>query len=192
MNINSLLGNNTTGLIGNGTSSSQATGAVSTVSPGLLKADQRIQSDLDSTTTQLSSFGLLKSAVSVSQSAAQTLTGISSTATASDVTTATANFFNAFNAAITAANATSAVPGTTAAWQSAGRINRDMKWALTSDSTTQDAMKKIGLSVQSDGTLVQDAKKFSTALSSDPVGVRSALATIGKKVDSVTDRKSVV
>jgi hypothetical protein len=183
MNINSLLGNTLTGLTGGGVSSSQSSSAVSPSSQMLSVVDNRIQTDVDSTTAQLSKFGLLKSAVSSSQVAAHALTGLSSASTASDLTSAMGNFFNAFNSTILASKNSSSVAGSTLASQSAIRVTNDLKRAITSDSATQDAMKKLGLTIQSDGTLVQDAKKFGSALSSDPAGVRAALATIGKQID---------
>ncbi|MDR3369284.1 hypothetical protein [Rhodoferax sp.] len=36
---------------------------------------------------------------------------------------------------------------------------------------------------------MQDAQKFAAALSSDPTGVRSAIAAIGKQVDAVTTKE---
>ena len=189
MNITSLLGSSTTGLTGSGASASQASSAVSASAPLFAKADQRIQADVDSTTMQLSKFGLLKSAVSASQVAAHALTGISASASSSDVTTAVGKFFNTFNSAVSAAKNASAVPGSTSSTQSANRVTNDLKRALTSDPATQDGMKKLGLTVQSDGTLTQDAKKYAAALSSDPVSVRNALATIGKQVDAVATKE---
>jgi hypothetical protein len=76
-----------------------------------------------------------------------------------------------------------------AATQSANRVIRETKSALTMNSAAQAAMKKLGLSVQSDGSLIQDAKKFAAALSSDPAGVRAAMVTLGKQVDSVASKE---
>jgi|GEM_PF-1288858 len=184
MNINSLLGNSSTGLTGSGTSASQASSAVSTSSQLFSKADKRIQTDVDSTTAQLSKFGLLKSAVSGTQVAAHVLTALATTASSSDVTTAVGKFFNAFNSAVSAAKDASAVPGSSSALQSAKRVTNDLKRVLIADPATENAMKKLGLTVQKDGTLTHDVKKFAAALSSDPAGVRTALATIGKRVDA--------
>ena len=189
MNITSLLGSTLTALTGSAASSSQASNAVNAGSQMLAVVDKRIQADVDSTTAQLSKFGLLKSAVSDSQVAANALTSLSTTATASDLTSAIGNFFNTFNSTIAAAKAASAASGSTAASQSATRVTQDLTRALSSDPATQDAMKKLGLSVQTDGTIVQDAQKFAAALSSDPAGVRSAMATIGKQVDAVAAKE---
>jgi flagellar capping protein FliD len=50
-------------------------------------------------------------------------------------------------------------------------------------------MKKLGLTLQSNGSLVQDARKFATALAADPAGVRLALASLGKQVDVLNSRE---
>jgi hypothetical protein len=189
MNINALWGSNTSGAQGSGTSASQATTALSTAQPLLAKAAQRIQSALDASTAQLSKFGLLKSALADGQVAAQALTQLSSTSTPSAVTVALGTFFKTFNAAIGAATgaANSAVSSATSS--SAKRVISDAKSALRSDPAVGDAMKKLGLTVQSDGSLLQDAKKFAASLASDPAGVLAALAVVGKKVDALNSRE---
>jgi hypothetical protein len=189
MNINTLLGTSTSTFFGSATSSSQATAAVSAVPQSLQKVDKRIQSDVDATTSQLSSFGLLKSAISGSQVVAHGLTNLPSTASADDITKAAGSFFNALNATVSAAKSASSGSGTMAATQSASRVIRETKSALTLNAAAQAAMKKLGMSIQSDGSLAQDAKKFATALTSDPVGVRAALMTLGKQVDGVATKE---
>lgn len=191
MNINSLLTTTGSGLSGYGTStpSSQGSRVTSPVTQALAKANRRIQSEVDSAKAQLSSFGLLKSAVSSGQLAAQALTKLPATASESDITKTTAAFFNAYNNTISASKATTAIAGTSPASQGATRINRDMRTAMTSDMTTRDALKKLGLSVQSDGTLAHDAPKFANALKSDPAGVRAALEKLGKSVNAAASKE---
>jgi hypothetical protein len=189
VNINTLLGASSSSLFGSATTASQATASIGRVPQSLQKVDERIQSNVDATTAQLSSFGLLKSAVSGSQVVAHALANLPSTATADDLTKAAGNFFNAFNVTVTAAKNASSGSGTMAATQSANRVIRETKSALTMNSAAQAAMKKLGLSVQSDGSLIQDAKKFAAALSSDPAGVRAAMVTLGKQVDSVASKE---
>lgn len=186
MNIQSLLGNNASTLSGSVASASQASNAVGATASVLSKAGQRIQTDVDATTAQLSKFGLLKSAVSSSQLAARALTGLSATATASELTSAVAKFFNGFNAAVSAAQSASAAPASMAAAQSASRVSSDLKRALSLDPGTVDAMKKLGLTVQRDATMLHDPQKFANAVKTDPAGVRAALATLGKRVDAAT------
>jgi len=192
MNINDLVANNAASLAGSGTTSStasKASTAVTAASQQFAKVDKRLQADVDTTTAKLSKFGLLKSAVASSQVVAKGLTTLPATASSSEVTVAMGNFFNAYNDAITAAKVAVATPGSGGTSQGANRVINDLKRALPSDPVTQDAMKKLGLSIQSDGTMAHDVKKFAAALTSDPVGTRAALASIGKKVDAVATKE---
>lgn len=194
MNINSLLSGNMVNLFGsstssaagdasgtNGTNSANAASAV--VSAALAKATQRLKGDQDTATAQLSSFGLLKSALASGQGAAQSMVKLSSSATASDSTKAMADFFNQFNTTMAAANRTAALPGQETAASSAKRVSRDLQWALKSQSAVADAMKTVGLTVQSDGSLKQDASKFANSLSNHPTAVHQAMVTLGKAID---------
>lgn len=173
----------------NTTSQSQTTAVSSSVSPYVAKADQRVLASASVTSAQLSKFGLLKSALSDGQQAASAMSKFSASASASDVTTALGTFFKTFNASIGAANVAATSTDTSSASSNAKRVVSDMKAALRSDSATTDAMKKLGLTVKSDGTLVQDAKQFAAALDSDPAGVRSAMATLGKKIDALSSKE---
>ncbi len=189
MSISALNSTSTVGTGGSGASASQSTGATSAVSQFLSQADQRILADMNATTAQLSSFGLLKSAVASGQTAAQALTALSANATATSVTKTAADFFNAFNAMVQSAQDTTAVPGSTQAAHSAARVSRDLKWALSSGGATGDAMRKLGFKLQADGSLTHDAQAFAAALNKDPAGVRAALATLGKQVASVAGKE---
>jgi hypothetical protein len=187
MNIQTLLGSSSANT-GTSTSSAQAS-AVSTASTGVLgKAGQRIQSDVDATRAQLSKFGLLKSALADAQQSAKALSGLSAASTASEVTGAMGSFFKTFNTSVTAA-ITAATAGSALSSSQARRVVQDLKAALRADPATSAAMKKLGLSVQSDGTLAQDAKQFASALAADAGGVRAAMALVGKKVDSVNGQE---
>lgn len=185
MSIQTLLGNSSTGIAGRGASSSQASGSVSGGASVFAKAENRIQADVNSTTARLSKFGLLKSAVAGAQTAARALAGLASSASATEVTTSVAKFFNAFNSAIVAVKNANAGPDSAVASQSANRVSHDLKRALVSDAEVANAAKRLGLRVQSDGTLTHDAKTFASALATDPSGVHAALVTVGKRVDSI-------
>jgi len=196
MTIGSLLSGTSSSLLGSSSgssttskasTSSTASTAASTVSPFLAQAEQRIQSDAAVTTAQISKFGLLQSALSGGQVAAKAMTTLTSATKPADVTTALGNFFNTFNASVGAAN--TAATATSSSSQSARATLRDLKSALSSDPTTVAAMKKLGLTLQTNGSLVQDAKKFASSLASDPSGTLAAMAKIGGKVDSVTSRE---
>jgi hypothetical protein len=185
MNINALLGGSSS-ITGNGTTSSQAASATTSVSPFLTQVEQRTQSEIDVTTTQISKFGLLKSALSDGQVAAHAMSSLSSSATSQEATKALGTFFNAFNASAGAANKASATTGWTAESQSAKKVTQDLKSALTSNLKALDAMRKLGLTMKSDGTLVQDPKKFAASLAADPKGTLAAMADIGQKVVTVS------
>jgi hypothetical protein len=144
---------------------------------------------VDATTAQLSSFGLFKSAVSTLQTSAKALGSLSSTSTASDLTKAAASLFNTFNAAITAAQKTASASGTALGGQGAASASKDLQRALNADASLGDAMRKLGMSVQSDGTLKHDAKKFAAALDADPAGVTAALKKIGQQLDTVAGKE---
>jgi tetratricopeptide (TPR) repeat protein len=189
MNLNALLASSTSAGLGNGSSASQTTAVASAASPLLVKAGQRIQSALDASTTQLSKFGLLKSALADGQVAAQALSQLPGTATPEAVTTALGTFFNKFNATMEAAAGAANSAASTTTSNSAKRVISEARSALRADPALGDAMKKLGLTLQSNGSLVQDAKKFATSLASDPAGVRLALASVGKKIDALNNRE---
>lgn len=190
MNIHPLTSHNSTAsLAGSTTMASHSTAATSAVSPVLQKLVQRVQTDMDATKTQLSSFGLLKSAVATTQSAAQALGKLSATATADDVTKAVGAFFNAFNGAAAAAKMAASGSATSAATQAATRVDKDMQRALGNSPVLTDAMKLLGLRLQNDGTLAHDVKKFAASLQSNPAAVREALAKLGQKVDAAASNE---
>lgn len=192
MNINtaylsSLLGSSAAS--GSGSQATQGAGTLAAASAALSKTVTRLQADAATTTAQLSSFGQLKSALASSQTAAQALTRLSAASSAADVTQATGDFFNAFNAAVKAAKTTAAVPGSSQAAQAAGRVTRDLDGALTGGVANQNAMSKLGLSVQADGSLKQDAAKFAASLAKDPAGVTAALAQLGQQVQAAANKE---
>lgn len=199
MNLSSILGSSTAGLSGSSTSASQTTAtttaatATATGSPLLTKAGQRIQLDADATKAQLSQLGLLKSALADGQLSAKALSGLGAASTAAEVTTAMGGFFKTFNSAvrsaITASSTASSAAGSAVVSSNARRVVQDLKTALRADPATASALKKLGLSVQSDGSLAQDAKQFANALCADPLGARAAMALVGKKVDAVNTRE---
>ena len=65
----------------------------------------------------------------------------------------------------------------------------DLKSALSSDPAIADDIKKLGLTIQPDGSLVQDPKKFAASFAADPSGTVAAMAKVGSKVDSVSSNE---
>lgn len=189
MNLSALLAGSNSTLTGSGSTSTQASAATGSTSPQLTQAQKRIQADVDSTAAQLSQFGLLKSALADAQTSAKALSGLAAAATPSDTTVALGNFFKTFNASVGAAHTAASAAASPSAASNARRVVQDLKAALRADPATDAALRKLGLSVQSDGTLQQDAHKFASALAADPAGVRAALAGVGKKVDAVNSQE---
>lgn len=189
MNINPLFGGTSSSLLGTSTTASQATASSSGVSPFLTQADNRIQAQVDTTTAQISKFGQVQSALSDGQTAAKAMEALTGSSTDADLITALGNFFNTFNTfntSITAAGAASTSTEFGSESVRATRLVQDLKSALSADPAIADDMKKLGLSIQPDGSLIQDPKKFAAALAADPQGTRTAMAKVGAKVDSVT------
>jgi flagellar capping protein FliD len=169
--------------------SAQATTALSPVQEALKKTTEKFQTEVDSTTAQLSSLGQLKSAVSSAQLSARALSHLPVSASSADVKTAATHFLRTFNAAIGSAKTTAAAPGSATTASSANRASRDLSRAVMTDVRTFDAMKKLGFSLHSDGTLALDAKKFEAAQKADPAGAQATLAKIGQQVDKTATRE---
>lgn len=175
--------------VGAKTSSPAADKVGAAVTAGLEKAEKRIQAQVDATSVQLSSLGKLKSSVSGAQLAAHALGGLSATATSAAEKTAAADFVTAFNSALTTAKTTAAAPGDMALTSSANRTNKGLQNAISADRPALEALKKIGFSVGTDGTLSLDTKKFDAAQKADATGVRATLVKMGKQVDKTASKE---
>lgn len=175
---------------GSANTSAQATGSVGPVAQALQKADKRIQSQLDTTTAQLSSFGKLKSAVSDAQLSARALGSFSSTAASADIKSAANRFVSAFNAAINAAKTTATASGGASAESAGARsVGSDLNRALRSSSATADSLQQLGIKLSPDGSLTLDAKKFEAAQKADPANAKATLAKIGQLVDKTATKE---
>jgi hypothetical protein len=183
MNINDFVkAHSATQYLGAGASTQAANGLGGAAQAGLKKADQRIQAQVDKTTAQLSSFGKLQSAVSGTQIAARGLGILGSTSTATAQKTAASDFTRAFNAALASAKTTAAQPGDTATAQSASRTSNNLLRAVSTDPATVDALKKVGFSLNANGSLVLDSKQLDAAQKADPAAVRATLNKLGQRV----------
>jgi len=96
---------------------------------------------------------------------------------------------SSFNATVTSAKTTASVTTGTAASSSATRVGKDMVRAVSDSKATIDSLKNIGFSMQKDGSLTVDAKKFEAAQLADPAGVKAALAKIGQQVDKTATQE---
>ena len=179
----------TTSVLTGSQTSAQASSSLGPVAKALQKAGERIQAAVDTSTTQLSSFGVLKSAVSNIQLAAHALHNLPSPVSAADLRTAASGFTTVFNNAITTAKATATAVGSSSVTASSVRAGAELGRAVTGNTATLDAMKKVGFSVMPDGTLGLDAKRFDAAQKADPVGVRATLAKLGQQVDTAASKE---
>ena len=171
------------------TSSPAADKVSAAATAGLVKAEKRIQAQVDATSVQLSSLGKLKSSVSGAQLAAHALGGLSATTTSAAEKAAASGFVTAFNSALATAKTTAAAPGDMALTSSANRTSKGLQSAISADRPTLEALKKIGFSVGTDGTLSLDTKKFDAAQKADPTGVRATLVKMGKQVDKTATKE---
>ncbi len=190
MNINDIATANTAkAYLGLSPSTQSASAVAGAGSAGLQKAEKRIQTQVDSTSAQLSSLGKLQSSVSGAQLAAHTLGGLTANSTNANVKTAADNFLSAFNGAVTTAKTTATVTADPGASQSAGRVGKNLARTVSESSATIDALKKIGFSMAADGTLALDAKKFEAAQKADPTSVKTTLTKIGQQVDKAATQE---
>lgn len=158
---------------------------LSPASQAATKAGSRIQSQLDTTTTQLSAYGKLISAVSDTQLAAKSLSSLSAASTAADIKNAVGKLVSSFNTAITTAKSTASI----AEAGNAKRVSNDMGRTITSNPAVLDALKKIGFKQLSDGTLTVDAPKFDAAQKADPAAVEATLKKLSGLVDKVATKE---
>lgn len=184
MNINDFVASNLAYKFLNEKNGARAAEPVSAgVQSGLEKASQRIQSQVDASTKQLSSVGHLKSAVSSVQLAAIAVARLTTTTNITDVRASVNNFVATFNNAVNTAQAAANVLGDRSVTQSAEKLSKGMLRAVNSDFATLDAMKQVGLSLGVDGYLALDAKKFNAAQNSNPEGLKVALSRISQNVE---------
>jgi hypothetical protein len=189
MNINDFLKANASFRYGS-LSSVQSPGGISSAGQaGLQKAEKRIQAQVDSTDTQLSSMGKLKSSVSDTQISALSLGSLKTGATAAEEKTALNNFVSAFNKTLDTAASTAKSNTDPLSAQSSNRVAKDLTRALSLDTATADALKKVGASLDSGGKLVLNTQKFESAQSTDAAGVRAALTRIGQKISSTASKE---
>jgi flagellar capping protein FliD len=172
-----------------GTTANQATAKTATAPVALQKAGSRIAAALTQTTTHLSNFGKLKSAVSEVQLASRALHSLSVTASAASVKLAAGNLVTAYNSALKAARAAAAVTGASVESGAANRASRELLQSVAADAATLASLKKMGISVMPDGTLVLDAKALEAASQAGPAALQSALASLGQQIDKAATRE---
>jgi len=166
----------------------QASSGTNAVAQAMKKADARLQSQVDTTGTQLSSLGKLKSAVADMQASAHALGGLTAASPAADVKAAASSFTAAFNTSLGSAKAAASAMGSSPA-QGTRQVGGELARSVSANSANLDALKKIGFKQLADGSLSLDAGKLDAALKADPAGVQAALGKLGQAADAVATKE---
>lgn len=171
-------------------STSASTAAKAAATSPLSQAGKRIEAQAQATQTQLSKLGVIKSSIADVQTQSKAMKGVTANTSATELTTTMGKFFNSYNAALKAAHgAASASADGTLLTSSARKAATELRRALTADTDVSNAMKKLGIKVNADGTLTQDAKVFAELASKDPAALRSAMVMAGTKLGAAADRE---
>lgn len=164
-------------------STTQATEKADPITAGLLKSGSKLQTLLDTATASLSVLGKFKSAVAATQTAANSLSTLKEGATSDEVKKALGSFVSTFNAMLATSKSTAA------AGSGVERISRGMARAMTADFSRVDALRQMGFSKASDGSLALDSSKLAAAYQASPSGVLGTLSKLGKLVDKVATKE---
>lgn len=155
-------------------------------------ADKRLGQQVSATNVQLSAFGQIKSSFADIQSAGKSLSALGKSSTSEDVTKAAQSFVDAFNNAAktvnTAIKGDGKSAGALAGDSHASLAAFDLKRLTTSGSNSTD-LKKIGISVNKDGTLSVDAKALQSAFQANPNSVNDTLAKVGAQAVQVSQKE---
>lgn len=157
----------------------------------LALSNKRIEQKLDVTNVRLSAFGQINSGFANMQSASKDLSDPKKTGTPADVGKAVQAFADAYNNATktvsTAINGAGKGNGVLANDVHARLAANDLKSVVTSGSNTAD-LKKIGISMNQDGTMSVDAKALQSAMQADPNAVKNTLAKVGQQAEQVSTK----
>ena len=182
MNISQVLSSGTS----SATTSSQSTAATAAASPITASIDKftaKLQTQLDTATANLSTLGKFKASVSVVQASANNLTTLKDSSTSDEVKKALTAFISDFNNMVTSTQ--------TAAADTSGvnTISRGMTRAMTADFSKVDALRKMGFTKASDGSLKLDTAKFEAAFKASPSSVQSTLSKLGQMVGKAATKE---
>lgn len=180
MNISQILSTSTSSTSSKTTA---ATAAANPITSSLNKSTAKLQTLLAAATANLSTLGKFKASVSVVQTSAQSLTTLKDTSTSDEVKKALTAFISDFNNMVTstqaAANDTSGV----------NTISRGMTRAMTADFSRVSALRQMGFTKASDGSLKLDTAKFEAAFKASPASVQSTLSKLGQLVDKAATKE---
>ncbi|MDD5176449.1 MAG: flagellar filament capping protein FliD [Sterolibacterium sp.] len=155
-------------------------------------ANKRVGKPLESTNVQVSAFGQIKSGFANLQTVGSGLSSLNKTSTDSDTISAAQSFIEAFNNTSNVISTNTKGTGNTGGVLSdnsnAVLAGYDLKRTLTSGSNTAE-LRKIGISVNSSGTLSLDTKALGSALTANSNAVKDTLAKVGNQVAQVSTKE---
>ncbi len=154
------------------------------LAPSLSKAHERIAAQAQAGSTSLSALGQFKSSLVDLATAGKEMAALTATSTTQSVQGALEKLVARYNASAAKGNASAAAGSTTDV--GATRALRELRAAIMSvtGSATSPSLGRIGIVQRQDGTLAVDAKALEKSMATDPAGVTSALAGIGKAVEN--------
>lgn len=154
-------------------------------------ASQRIGQQASATNVQLSAFGQVKSSFVDIQSAAKSLSAPGKSSTTEDITKAVQSFADTLNNAAKAVAVAKGDGGPAGALANDAHANFaafDLKKIVAGGNNTTD-LKKIGISVNPDGTLSVDTQALQSALQANPNSVQDTLARVGTQAAQVSQQE---
>lgn len=160
-----------------------STEKLSQLHPSLTKAATRIQGQLDTASSSLSTVGKLKASVSELQQSAQGLGALTEKSTAQEVRTALSRFVTSFNSMISSGKLASSQGG------QVDQLSRGMTRAMSADLSKIDTLRQMGVEKTSDGSLRLDASKFDTAYKAAPDELRASLVKLGQLADKAAGKE---
>jgi hypothetical protein len=161
----------------------QAAEKADPITAGLQKSSTKLQTLLDTTTASLSTLGKFKAAVSATQTAANGLSALKDSASSDEVKKALSSFVSTFNAMVASTQSAAATSS------GVERISRGMTRAMTADFSKVDALRQMGFTKASDGSLTLNASKLEAAYKASPSGVLGTLSKLGKLVDKAAAKE---
>lgn len=154
------------------------------LAPSLSKAHERIAAQAQAGSTSLSALGQFKSSLVDLATAGKEMAALTATSTTQSVQGALEKLVARYNASAAKGNASAAAGSATDV--GATRALRELRAAIMSvtGSATSPSLARIGIVQRQDGTLAVDAKALEKSMATEPAGVTSALAGIGKAVEN--------
>lgn len=177
------------------TQQSSGAAAAQNVSSSGSAASRQIDKQAESSRVKLSAVGQVSAGLSNVRDSASALKNAKTTGNVADATKAVDGFVKAFNNQnstvnkLTSKGTTAQQDGTLAKESSVRAAQTDVNSSAAGDSKSKDALSKIGVTVQSDGSLKLDKAAFEKAYKADPKGTQDALSKLGDRTESAANRQ---